>query len=402
MILKKDFTYIDLFAGIGGFHCAMDAVSNGKAKCIFASEIDSKARKIYKDNFGIEPLGDIRLINPKLYEAPDVVCGGFPCQTFSKAGNQKGFKDSRGTLFREIVRIITSYPKQSRPKILLLENVRNLISHDGGETWKIIRYEIEQAGYNIPDFPIILAPKDIGIPQLRDRAIIMAVRSDLFSKPINLSIKRKKHNVTSIESILSDDLFGSSKLTSEELYLLTAWDEFINNINTKVVGFPIWSDEFGKNYSLSKLPKWKRIFIEKNRKLYLENKPFIDSWLKKYEIRKKYKPTMRKFEWQAGSKMKSVFDGIIQFRTSGIRVKLPTESPSLVAMVHLPIIGKLKRTISVREAARLQSFPDDFLFNESSKLAFKQLGNAVNVNVIKYCFKQFLEYIDKKEGQDKL
>lgn len=398
MILRENFTYIDLFAGIGGFHCAMDDVSNGKARCIFASEIDAKARKVYKDNFGIVPLGDIRLIDPSLYEIPDVVCGGFPCQTFSKAGNQKGLKDSRGTLFREIVRIVTSYPEQLRPKILLLENVRNLVSHDNGETWKIIRHEIEEAGYNIPEVPTILAPKDIGIPQLRDRAIIMAVRSDFFSKPIKIHIPRKKHNVTSIESILSDDLRGAEKLTKGELYLLKAWDEFINGIKTKVVGFPIWSDEFGKRYSLAKLPEWKRLIINKNRQLYSENKAFIDGWFKKYEIRQKYKPTMRKFEWQAGSKLKSVFDGIIQFRTSGIRIKLPTESPSLVAMVHLPIIGRLKRTISIREAARLQSFPDDFLFNESSKAAFKQLGNAVNVDVIKYCFEQFLRYIDKKEG----
>lgn len=396
MILKKNFTYIDLFAGIGGFHCAMDSISGGKARCIFASEIDAHARKVYADNFNIEPLGDIRLIDPLLYEIPDVVCGGFPCQTFSKAGSQKGLKDSRGTLFREIVRIITSYPKQERPRILLLENVRNLVSHDSGETWRIIRHEIEQAGYNIPSIPIILAPKDIGVPQLRDRAIIMAVRNDLFSKQLELSIERKKHNVTTINSIFSDDLFGAERLTEEQIYLLTAWDEFINGIDTKVVGFPIWSDEFGKSYSLTKLPGWKRLIIEKNRKLYLRNKLFIDKWFKKYEIRKRFKPTMRKFEWQAGLRMKSVFDGIIQFRTSGIRVKLPTESPSLVAMVHLPIIGNLKRTISVREAARLQSFPDNFIFNESSKLAFKQLGNAVNVKVIEYCFHRFLKYIDNK------
>ena len=398
MVLKKNFTYIDLFAGIGGFHCAMNAISGGRARCIFASEIDAQARKVYKDNFGIEPLGDIRSIDPLLYEAPDVVCGGFPCQTFSKAGNQKGLKDSRGTLFREIVRIITAYPEQNKPKLLLLENVRNLVSHDDGETWKIIRKEIEQAGYNIPDVPIILAPKDIGVPQLRDRAIIMAVRADLFGKPLGLSIERKKHNVTSIDSVLSEDLSGSTQLTEDQIYLLSAWDEFINGINTKVIGFPIWSDEFGKNYSLAELPEWKQSIIEKNRKLYSENKHFIDNWFKKYGIRKKYNPTMRKFEWQAGSKMNSVFDGIIQFRTSGIRVKLPTESPSLVAMVHLPIIGKYKRTISVREAARLQSFPDNFVFNESSKLAFKQLGNAVNVKVIEYCFDHFLRYIEKEEG----
>ena len=156
MVINKNFTYIDLFAGIGGFHCAMDVVSDGKAKCIYASEIDAAARKVYEDNFGIKPLGDIRQIDPSKYPSPDVVCGGFPCQTFSKAGKQNGFKDPRGTLFREIIRIIEYYKPEDRPKILLLENVRNLIGHDGGETWKTIKHEIELVGYNIVDEPLVI------------------------------------------------------------------------------------------------------------------------------------------------------------------------------------------------------------------------------------------------------
>jgi len=395
--LNRNFTYIDLFAGIGGFHCAMDQVSAGKAICLYASEIDKNACKIYENNFGIKPLGDIRTVDPSQYESPDIVCAGFPCQTFSKAGKQNGFKDPRGTLFKEIIRIIEFYKPEKRPKILLLENVRNLVSHDHGDTWKTIRHEIEKIGYNIAPQPIILAPKDVEVPQLRDRAIILAVRRDLFdSSLLDLIIQRSKHNTTSIFSILSEDLIGSKSLTDKQLYALNVWDEFIQMMPNKTIGFPIWSDEFGKEYDISIYPDWKKGFINKNRKLYKENKKNLDKWMKKWRIKEELIPTYRKFEWQANNSIKSVFEGIIQFRTSGIRVKRPTESPALVEMVHLPVIGAKRRTISIKEAARLQSFPDGYKFDESHQMAFKQLGNAVNVKVIVTCLEKFLKFINCK------
>ena len=394
MKMRKDFTFIDLFAGIGGFHCAMNNLTDGKAKCIFASEIDQFAQKIYEDNFGIKPLGDVRQIDASQFEIPDVVCGGFPCQTFSKAGKQNGFKDPRGTLFREIIRIIETYPEGKRPKFLVLENVRNLISHDSGDTWKTIKHEIESIGYNICKEPIVAAPKDVGIPQLRDRAIILAVRKDLYSNDLNFAFEKKPKNSTSIYSIVSKkDTKGSKQLTKEQINNLDCWNDFVKHVNRKIIGFPIWSDEFGKKGSLSMFPQWKQDIIKRNRKLYEDNKTFIDEWLVKWDVRSRFTPTNRKFEWQVGGQIKDVYEGIIQYRTSGIRVKLPTESPALAAMVHLPILGKEKRTISVREAARLQSFPEDFKFNELPQHAYRQLGNAVNVKVIETVFKQFLDYI---------
>lgn len=394
MKLSKRFTFIDLFAGIGGFHCAMKNLSEGNAKCVFASEIDTNAQKVYFDNFGIKPLGDIRKVDASKYEIPDVICGGFPCQTFSKAGKQDGFKDPRGTLFREIIRIIETYPETLRPKFLVLENVRNLISHDGGETWKTIKHEIEKSGYNVCKTPIVVAPKDVGVPQLRDRAIILAVRNDLYSKELNFEFEKKPKNSTSIYSIVDKrSIKGSKKLTEEQMFNLDCWNDFIKHINRKIIGFPIWSDEFGKKSSVAMHPEWKQDIIKRNRKLYTENKEFIDEWLKKWDVRKNFTPTNRKFEWQVSGLINDVYEGIIQYRTSGIRVKLPTESPALVAMVHLPILGKEKRTISVKEAARLQSFPDDFKFNELPQHAFRQLGNAVNVKVIEKVFESFLKYI---------
>lgn len=404
-VLDKKFTYIDLFAGIGGFRLAMENYSDHEARCLYASEIDEYAAKVYEDNFKQKPLGDIRQIDPikEKLECPDVVCGGFPCQTFSKGGNQAGFKDSRGTLFREIIRIIESCRKGDRPKIIILENVQNLINHDKGETWNTIHYEITNAGYNVIEKPIVVAPKDFGVPQLRNRAIILAVRSDLYSDKIDLTVTRSKQNTTSISTIIENNISESEQtkysLSLEQLHILDCWEEFMTIIpdDEKVIGFPIWSDEFGKKYDISIYPKWKQNIVSKNRALYLRHKKEIDSWLKKWDIKKNFTPTNRKFEWQAGKKMTSVYDGIIQFRTSGIRVKRPTESPALVAMDHRPIYGPLKRYLTPKEAARLQSFPDSYNFNENDKLIFKQLGNAVNVKVIEELFSLFINYLNSKE-----
>ena len=404
-VLKKDFTYIDLFAGIGGFRLAMTNYSK-KSKCLFASEINNEAAKTYELNYGHKPLGDIRKIDLKElgYSSPDVVCGGFPCQTFSKGGQQAGFKDSRGTLFREIIRLVETYEMSKRPKILILENVQNLINHDDGNTWKTIHYEISQAGYNVIKEPIVVAPKDVGVPQLRNRAIILAVRNDIYSGEIDLDFKRRKANSTPISTIiqqnLSEEELSSCRLSEEQIRILDCWDDFISIIplEDRVIGFPIWSDEFGKNYDLSKYPEWKQSIVNKNRSLYLKYKASIDKWFKKWKVKETLTPTNRKFEWQAGKDMNSVYDGIIQFRTSGIRVKRPTESPALVAMDHRPIYGPQKRYITSVEALRLQSFPDDYKFDENEKQVFKQLGNAVNVKVIESMFRMFVKFIDEKRG----
>ncbi len=405
MILDSDFKYIDLFAGIGGFHCAMNKFSNGNARCVMASEIDSFAQNMYRQNFGIEPLGDIRKIKKNdIKEDFDVVCGGFPCQTFSKAGMQKGFGDPRGTLFREIVRLIHNEDINKQPKLLILENVRNLISHDNGVTWKTIRKALQDEHYNVIEKPLVLGPKDFGIPQLRDRAIILAVRTDIYDKPIDLTIERKKPNTTSIYDIIDKGMSKKEQspylISDLQKNVLDMWDAFIKGIKQRPLGFPIWSDEFGDNRDISDLPLWKQDFINKNRKLYIEHKAFIDEWLQKYKVRE-YVPTYRKFEWQVGNKLKSVYEGIIQFRPSGIRVKLPTESPTLVAMVHRPIIGKYKRYLTIKETAALQSFPENYNFSgEAEFQAYKQLGNAVNVEVIYQSFKQFVNYLENNINRE--
>lgn len=380
----KKFRFIDLFSGIGGFHQAMEQLGG---ECILASEIDKSAINVYKNNYGIDSAINVRDINTE--ELPDfsVLCAGFPCQTFSKAGSQLGLKDkTRGTLFFEIVRILND----KHPKYFILENVRNLVSHDNGNTWEIIQENIKEQGYRTTEQPLILSPHYFGIPQTRERVIILGKYDpENVDKPLVIEFEKfkdKKEN--SIYSILDKNVDESYHINEYEEKVLTAWDEFYQGINCKVIGFPIWADFFKYSGSYDNLPKWKVDFINKNKKLYTDNKKFIDKWLKKYNNLEDFAPTHHKFEWQCGTSISSIWEGVIQFRPSGIRVKKPDCFQALVAMVQIPIIGKYRRRMTVEEAARLQSFPVDrkkspFISDENKQQAYKQYGNSVNVEVIR-------------------
>ena len=162
--------YIDLFCGIGGFHLALSSFG---AKCVFASDIDSKARAVYKKNFGITPAGDITKIKNKEIPPHDILCAGFPCQPFSISGNQKGFNDPHGKLFFQIIRIARFH----KPKILILENVKNLKTHNNCETMTEIRKQLNGIGYDVYDE--VLSASDFGIPQARERLYIVAIKKSL-------------------------------------------------------------------------------------------------------------------------------------------------------------------------------------------------------------------------------
>ena len=139
-------------------------------------------------------------------------------------------------------------------------------------------------------------------------------------------------------------------------------------------------------------PKWKIDYIKKNKAFYLNHKDFIDSWLHKYDNLSEVKPTHRKMEWQAGKTISSIFEGLIQFRQSGIRIKKPDAYPTLVAVVQTSIVGKYARRLTPRECARLQDFPDDFELDNNEKQAYKQFGNSVNVKVIRSVYEELLKY----------
>ena len=168
------FSFIDLFAGIGGFRLAMQ---NLEGKCVYTSEWDEQAKKTYQANFGEVPFGDITKEETKRWIPNnfDVLCAGFPCQAFSIAGKRGGFEDTRGTLFFEVAEII----KRKQPKAIFLENVKGLRNHDRGKTLKTILNTLrEDLGYYVPE-PKILNAKDFGVPQNRERIFIVGFRSDL-------------------------------------------------------------------------------------------------------------------------------------------------------------------------------------------------------------------------------
>jgi DNA (cytosine-5)-methyltransferase 1 len=393
MTNMKKFKYIDLFSGIGGFHVAMESLGG---QCILASEIDKFAIESYLENYGINSDNDITKIVPEQIGDYDVLCAGFPCQPFSKAGFQEGFADqTKGTLFFEIVRIL----KATRPSFIMLENVRNLVSHDKGNTYKVICNTLNELGYAINSEPIIMSPHQLGIPQLRERVYILGVRKDLGVENIVVTNPngKKEHLSIYTSGVLEEGHVDEKYYISDyEEMVLNAWDEFYQGIKEKVIGFPIWTSEFKQDYDTSDFPKWKQDFCKKNRNLYHNNKDFTDKWLEKHNDLKDWTPTDRKFEWQAGTAINTIWDGIIQFRPSGIRVKRPDTFQALVAMVQIPIIGRYKRRLTPREAARLQSFPDSFKINKNDQQAYKQFGNAVNVNVVKYLAEQLFDIKKQK------
>ena len=358
--------------------------------CVFASEIDPYCIKTYYNNYGVNADHNVREVEAWDIPAHDVLCAGFPCQAFSKAGYQKGMSDTRGTLFFEIERIL----RYHKTKYIVLENVRNLVSHDNGNTWKTIHSHLKSIGYRLTPIPIIISPHQLGIPQLRERVVILGIYDpDNADKDLIINfddLKTKEQN--SIYDVLDDgDVEDKYYISEKEEYVLEAWDEFYQGVEETVIGFPIWAEYFRDKDIEDGFPAWKVEFIKKNKKLYENNKEFIDAWLDKYDNLRSFTPTQRKMEWQAGDKIESLWDGVIQFRPSGIRVKTDYTFPALVAIVQVPIVGRYRRRLTVREAARLQSFPNTFIPDADDHQAYKQFGNAVNVDVIKTAAEKLFE-----------
>jgi DNA (cytosine-5)-methyltransferase 1 len=193
--MEKQFSFIDLFAGIGGFHYGL-AQCGGK--CVMASEIDSDARETYYKNYEILPLGDIYSIKSEDIPEFDLLCAGFPCQSFSNIGNKAGLEDNRGVLIYEIVRIL----KDRKPKVFILENVKGLLNHDKGNTFRTIYSLLVDCGYEV-SYQIMEA-KDYGVPQIRKRLFIVGI-----DKKYDLDFKFPKP--TGCEKKLSDVFGGKTE-----------------------------------------------------------------------------------------------------------------------------------------------------------------------------------------------
>jgi DNA (cytosine-5)-methyltransferase 1 len=397
------FTFIDLFAGIGGFHGALHALGG---EAVYASEIDPAAIKVYENNWKLNAESDITQVandQVMVVQKHDILTGGFPCQPFSKSGKQLGMDETRGTLFWNIAKII----EVQKPSIVLLENVRNLAGPKHiNTTWVTIIRTLRSLGYRVSSTPLVVSPHKIhpsfgGTPQVRERIFIGATYVGIGTEAANtepdqLDLSHVMSGWDPQDWDLKRQLplekagIASNKhlaLSSTEETWVEAWNDFVVTFRTENIdlpGFPMWSD-FWKPKSRVRIPSdtptWKRTFIKKNVEFFAQNERLLSRWLEKWDVAS-FPPSRRKFEWQAQDS-KTLWECIMHFRPSGIRAKKATYVPALVAITQTSIYGPQKRKLSVRECARLQGLPDWFDFKgQPESASYKQLGNGVNLPVV--------------------
>jgi DNA (cytosine-5)-methyltransferase 1 len=396
------FKFVDLFAGIGGFHAALSAAGG---ECVYAVEIDSAAAAVYESNWGINPLGDItKDASDNVMKVPqhDVLCAGFPCQPFSKSGAQRGMDETRGTLYWNILRII----QKRKPSVVILENVRNLAGPRHRHEWQVIIETLRAEGYRVSETPAIFSPHLLppdrgGRPQIRERVFITATRVpkrrgfSLDAQPAvtNRPVGGWEPQSWSLGADLpleADHEVEGCELSESERLWINAWDDFVRVIRKELngrplPGFPLWADEW-KNQTKTRLanePKWKSDFLVKNVNFFEAHRAAIDKWTRKWGVYSDaFPPSRRKLEWQAQD-TPSLWDSVMHFRPSGIRAKAPSYLPALVAITQTSIVGPRERRVSPREAARLQGLPDWFSFgDEPHSTIYRQLGNGVSVGAV--------------------
>jgi DNA (cytosine-5)-methyltransferase 1 len=394
--------FIDLCCGIGGFHYALKNIG---FECVMASDIDKECRSNYELNHKIKPLGDLTKIPVESIPNFDILCAGFPCQPFSKAGDQKGFSDDRGNIFFDICKIV----KHHNPKYIVLENVRNLASHDKGNTWDVIKSKIQELNYQTYEKPIILNTLYFGVPQSRERVVILCKRNDLGPLPKLPSISKDNRKETSLESIIDKIVNSKYKLSKKLQETEEVWNDFLDICQVNEISipkFPIWTDWWDSDGNNTKVTKYndklseeenkKNIkeaqekfykkytnWIDKNREFYEENKIVLEPWLNKSREKKLWLGAVRKMEWQTGKENLKMNQVLWSPRGSGVRIKNTDYSPTLVAMASMiPIYGPKSRYLTPRECARLQSFPESYILHQEDKLSYSHFGNAVNVKMI--------------------
>lgn len=416
------FRFVDLFAGLGGFHIALSDLGG---QCVFAAEWDETLNELYKNNFDLQPWGDVSELTDPAAQVPDhdMLAAGFPCQPFSKAGEQLGFEHTlQGQLFFKVLEILDI----KRPQRFILENVPNILRHRDGKTWQTIESELSQLGYEVKVKR--LSPHQFGIPQIRDRAYFVGSLDGLddFSWP------EPHPGPTDIKKVLDKEAKPQRAVSEQTLRAIDIWDDFLRSSppSIKLPSFPIWAMEFGATYpyadetpaalqaelgakGLAKcrgsfgtplrgmtveqqrealpshgrrlefaFPAWKVGFIRQNRQFYEDNRSWIDPWLersKPWEL----SSSLQKFEWNAQGGVRSIDQYVLQARASGLRVKRTTTAPSLIAMTatQVPILGWERRYMTPEECARLQSL-DSITLPSNDLHAYKALGNAVNARVV--------------------
>lgn len=437
--VPRQLRFVDLFAGLGGFRVALERLGH---ECVFASEIDPQLQDVYGRNFPDGPKihGDIR--KSKVHVPPhDILSAGFPCQPFSKSGAQAGLSDiTSGTLFHEIMDII----QRHRPRYVILENVGNFERHDRGRTWRIVRnslsrldYEIRATNHVASGGDGLLSPHHMGFPHHRERFFAVASRGGV---PENVFPTRNRSAVTSLSDIvqsreeLSETDLMETRINDQHRRCIDHWNRFLKALpeeTTSLPSFPIWGDEIDAVYPyevntpwahlnrngngaianngavltsetfedlpsyarrpVEHFPRWKVRFISANRRWLSSIRQDLPSdWIDELRL---LPPSLRKLEWNCQGEVRDLWEHILQFRPSGLRVKRYTNSPSLVAMTstQIPILGPESRHLSRVEGLRLQGLPDDFRIPVSRITTFKALGNAVHVGVVKKIMARLLE-----------
>lgn len=429
--------FIDLFAGLGGFHLALEGLGH---ECVFACEINEPLAKLYKENYGIKVEKDIRKIKVEDIPKFDILCAGFPCQPFSKAGKQVGMTDAeRGILFDEIVRIIDHH----RPKYFILENVPFIRKHDNETTWNYmvdklknkLKYHIDHKEYS---------PHEFGIPQHRRRIFIVGSKFQL--KHFSFPEPKPTFQIVDVHRYISQNPKNTRQIGDDKKHCLKLWQEFLDSVppETKIPGFPIWAMEFGATYpyqyrfpyqmtqqqlahykgnfgkSLAEksleeqfadlpsyarvkndFPDWKISYIKKNREFYKTNKQYIQKVIDK--IAKYSLQSWQKLEWNVQEGERNIFKYILQFRASGIRVKKTDFFPSLVCTnTQTPIIGWEQRYITKEEGAALQSLDyDKIKLPSNDNAAFRALGNAVNAHIVSLIAKELIKIPKSAQNNEK-
>lgn len=322
--INSDFTFIDLFAGIGGFRIALQDLGG---KCVFTSEWNKFSQVTYEVNYGDRPLGDITLEETKqnIPSSFDVLCAGFPCQPFSQAGLKKGFEDTRGTLFFDVVQILQERKKAGNPvKVVFLENVKGLRNHDKGRTLAVINRTLDELGYEVKNE--VLNSKYFGVPQNRERIFIVAWLKDSnkeFSFPYGLTPE----------------------------YELIFDREMLQTNSKKVSLGDILEHNVPEKYTISD-------------KLYAGH----------LRRKKEHKKKGNGFGF-------SLFDASSPY-TSTISARYYKDGSEIM----IDQKGKNPRKLTPREACRLQGYDDKFVIPVSDTQAYQQFGNSVSVPVIRSVF----------------
>ena len=377
--------FIDLFAGLGGFHLALSRLGH---ECVFASEIQPKLQELYKINFPNVPIhGDITKIPAADIPPHDVLCAGFPCQPFSFSGKKQGFDDElgRGNLFDEICRVLNYH----HPKYIFLENVSALPGHDGGRTWKTIQQKLDALGYDIRAH--IYSPHEFSVPQHRPRFYIVGMLrneqgvSGLHKFHFYRTDHHAPSDVRSIVDFADNDHVQAVRRGLHPVF--DAWQEFVYNVTRRDGYMPshcIFTMEFGADYDFEDTPpafqpleqlrgrcgsygkvlegetreelmaglpfymrktkyedtypEFKKVLIRQNREMYRRHKDWIDPWLKKI---RNFPRTQRMLEWSTNQDW-DFRHHVIQLRPSGIRIRsmnyIPTITLCTTATPILPFI----------------------------------------------------------------